>query len=343
MPINVMDVLRGDAFNMVSMSDESLQNVETYPQQLGAKKLTMVERIRTASVMIESYDGTLQLVPITQRGEPLPKRKQGKRTVRQFETVRVGQGDKIRASELAFARDFGSEDLAQQALAEEMRRRQGGPDGLIPNCELTLEMMRLNMLRGLLVDTDGDVIEDFYDAFGIAKAPVLNIDFANLSEGALRELIEDKVGRHMKRNAKGARYNRIGAEVGEGTWNALMKNPEFRETYKIAQEGNKLRESTLQKTIHFAGVDWEEYFGTDDNTTVAMEEDEIRFYPTGGNMFREVIAPGESFPDQGQLGKDWYSRVIPDDKRDEFVELEAMTYRLYVPTRLAMLVEGRAV
>ena len=81
------------------------------------------------------------------------------------------------------------------------------------------------------------------------------------------------------------------------------------------------------------GMVWKNYRGTDDGSTVAIKSDECHVFPTNTRgAFKRVFAHGESFDDLGQKGKRYYANTIRDVKRDQFVELEAMTYPLLVCT-----------
>lgn len=335
----ILNIFENDAFSLASMS-EGISKVDTVPDQLGRAGIFMPDPIRTNLMAFEIYNGTVTPVPVTRRGDPMPKRQDGTRKKVHFETVRVAEQDVIRADELAFVTMINDPEQKIRAVQQEIARRQAGPDGLMGRCETTLELMRLGAISGKLLDHAGNTLYDFFSELEETEAAVLYLDIANTLEGEIRSKIENNVVRHMRRNAKGARFTGIGAICGEQAWDKLMASKEFRERYKATEDAKALHEATVGTTVNFAGVEWEEYFGTDDNSTVALAADEIRFFPKGGNVYRHVLSPGETFGDLGTLGQPWYSRVIPDRDRDTHVTLEMMTYPLFVNTRPGMIRKG---
>lgn len=340
----IMDIFNNDAFQLASLLT-AVERVETVPGQLGRQGLFAPNPIRTATVGIEERDGTLALIKTSQRGEPLEQRTDSPRRMRHFETVRIAKGDRILASELQFLRQFGTEDQVVQMQAE-IARRLDGPAGLVSEVEMTWEHMRLGAIQGVLTDADGSVIYNWFDEFGITQSAEVNFDLGNASpaSGALRKLVQDKVVRAMRRSAKGARYTQIRALCGAEFFDKLVAHPEVRETYLNQQEAAQLREGYDGQQVNFAGVVWEEYIGTDDGSTVAIDPAKVRFYPAGaGNsVFEVAYSPGEKFADLGQVGQPIYPDIVPDLKRDHYVDLEVYSYPLYICKRPELLLRGKA-
>jgi len=339
----ILNIFDNDAFSLASMS-EAIRKVEYVPRTLGNMNLFTPEPIRTRQVGIEMKDNGINLIPLSRAGEPLHEKTFGKAKIVTFDTYRVAESTTIRADELAFLRQFGTDDQMIAAAQEEIAARQVGPGGLIDDIDLTLEHMRLGCLMGQLIDHDGSVVEDFYNAFGIALPAEIMLDLANTAEGNLRMKIEQNIIRPMRRNAKGARFSQVLAFCGDEAWDKLMANPEVRQSYVVQQAGEALRAPTLDSTLQFAGVTWTNYVGTDDNTTVALEADEIRFFPggAGNTVFRHVMSPGETFADLGSRGQPLYSRMIIDRDRDSWVKPEVLTYPTFLNTRPEMMRRGRS-
>jgi hypothetical protein len=227
----------------------------------------------------------------------------------------------------------------------ELARRLDGPSGLVAEVEMTWENMRLGAVQGILTDADGSTIYNWFDEFGITQATEVDFDLDNASpaSGVLRKTIQDKVVRAMRRIAKGARYNEIRALCGSAFFDDLIAHPEVRESYLSQVAANELREGYDGTEFRFGGVVWEEYVGTDDNSTVAVGTDKVKFFPSGsGNTVFEVAwSPGESFSHLGQLGEPIYPMVVPDMDRDQFVDLEVYSYPLFICKRPEMLLRGK--
>ncbi|MEJ1365630.1 MAG: major capsid protein [Candidatus Sedimenticola sp. (ex Thyasira tokunagai)] len=338
-----MDIFNQDAFSLASML-QAVERVDTKPDRLGSLGIFTPNPIRTAIVSVEERAGTLALIKTSARGAPLDQRKTEKRNMRNFETKRIAKGDRILASELQFVRQFGTEDQLAE-LQVELARRLDGPSGLVAEVEMTMENMRLGAVQGILADADGSPIYNWFTEFGITQATEVDFDLDNSSpaSGVLRKTVQDKVVRAMRRKAKGARYSGIRALCGSAFFDDLIAHPEVRETYLNQQGASELREGYDGISFTFGGVTWEEYVGTDDNSTVAIDTDKVKFFPegTGNTVFEMALSPGEQFSHLGQLGQPYYPMVVPDMKRDQYVDLEVYSYPLFLCKRPEMLLRGK--
>lgn len=338
----MLNIFQNDAFGVAGML-AAIEKSETVPQRLGSLNLFTPNPIREKIVGIEMRNNGISLIKTSLRGEPLSQGTQSKRNKRFFETGRIGKGDKILASELAFVTQFGSEEQVLQVQAE-IARRLSGPGGLLNDVEATFEHMRLSALNGILLDSDLSVIYNFYDEFGIIENAEIGFDLRNVADGELEQMVNAQVLRPMRIKSKGARYSEVRAECGSEFFDELIKTKEVRERRKSDRENGIDNDSYLGRKVFFAGVLWEEYVGTDDGTTVAVDVDKVKFYPSGlGNtVFEHVQSPGEAFEDIGQLGKAVYAEINVEQKeRPTYAELEAIAYPLFLNKRPEMIFKGR--
>lgn len=335
----LLDIFGNDAFSMVSMS-EAIDKMDTVPGHLGSLGVFNERGIREEKVAIEKRENTLSVIQTTPRGAPLPNRGRTLTNIRDFRTVRVGQQDRILASELQFIRGFG-EEMQVKMLQEEIAQRMGL---LLADLQTTLENMRLGAVQGIVTDADDSTIYNYFTEFGISQPSELAFDLANKASGALREFAQKNVVRVLRRKAKGAMIQRIYALCGDDFWDLLLKNAEFRETYLNQVQARELRNGYDLEEVDFAGITWANYVGTDDNSTVAVSATEVKFIPMGpSNIFETVYAPGETFADIGQLGKQFYARVIPEPgTRDTYVDLEVLSYPLHIARRPDLLLRGKS-
>ena len=338
----ILDIFNNDAFSMTSML-ESVEQMDYRPGALGAKGIFTGTPVRTETVAIESRDGVLGLIQTSERGSPLEQRMTEKRKLRQFATTRIAKGDRITASELAFLRGMGEEQQVQ-SVQEEIARRLSGPAGLVSEIELTLEHMRLGAVQGIVLDADGSEIVNWYDEFGVAPATEIAFDFANATEGEIRKTCT-QITRAMKRAAKGAWVpgTSIHSLCGDDFWDALVSHPEIRQLFLNRDQSKYVEGGGSYEQFTYGGITFENYQGTDDNSTVAIAPAEAKFFPVGApGAFLEVYSPGEMFEHIGQLGQRLYPMIVRDEKRDMYADLEAYSYPLHVCTRPAMLQSGRA-
>jgi hypothetical protein len=326
-----MDVFKADAFSMMSLL-AAIENIDFNPQFLGSLNLFEDAPQRTRVVAVESRNDELALIQTSPIGAPLPQRSPDHRKLRNFNTVRLAKGSRIMAEELQGIRQFGSETELQQVQVEVARRL-----ALInQDLELTWEYHRLGAVQGLLLDADNSVIYNFFDEFGVSQPAAVPFNFDTLAVGEVRPLIESIV-RAIKRAAKGAFVTgtRIQAIVGDDFWDGLVNHEEVRQTYLNYQAAATLREGTAFGTFPFAGVDWTNYQGTDDNSTVAVGTGEAKFFPVGApGLFKTAWAPGESMDTVNQLGRPLTPMILPDvSGRNAFVDVELYSYPLYLCTR----------
>jgi hypothetical protein len=328
----IFNIFENDAFSLASMS-AAIDQVEYVPQTLIGSGVFNDEPIRTEITGIESREGKISIVDFSERGSERESRdKTTPAKIAWVKTPRLSLTSKIMASELAFLREFGTEDQIKQ-VQKEISRRQFGPNGLVADVDLSLERMAMGCLNGKILNKAGDIVFDYFSLLGRTESAGITLDLTNLSDGALRMEITQKILRPMRRKAYGARFQYLRAFCGKNAFDKLNKNPEYYATYLAQQAGAELRASYFEKPVMFASVEWVEYIGDNDDV-VTVNDDEIKFVPWGTNdIYSRVMSPGESFEMQNTLGQKLYSSVIPDRDRNEFVTIDVATYSLLVNKR----------
>ena len=335
----ILDVVNQDPFKQISMT-EAVNKIEFVPNQLGALGIFTLAPIRSAMIALDVRSGKIRLVAITQRGEPVESRdKRRKAQFKYFATNRLALKDRINASDLAFLREFNTADQPKQLSTEIALRQNGGGNGLMADIDLTKEFQRLGAIRGKLYDTDGTLLQDYFVEMGVVEPSVLSINFTTLVDGQLRTYIINNVKRYMERNTKGAKFSKIIGLCGSDAYDKLHENAEFRVAHLAQIAAQELLNDHTEKPTKFAGVEWTEYKGTDDNTTLALGDDDIIFIPAGMNntVYKEVVSPGEKFSHIGQLGKAFYAWMKWDQDDDpEWVDIYVACYPLMLNTRPEM-------
>lgn len=336
-----IDIFKSNAFSTVSITD-ALNNVPFQPTRLGEMNIFMPRPVRTTSVAVEERDGSLALIATSPRGAPLDERTNDKRKIRDFRTVRVAKHDRLTADEVQNIRAFGSETELMQVV-DEVNRRMNGPSGLMRDVELTWENMRLGAVQGIVVDADGtSIINNWFTEFGISQAAEIDFDLDNASpaSGAVRKKCDQVVRQMMKAAAGGwiPGQTYVHALCGDTFWDDLTAHSEVRQTYLNTQQAAELRGGTAYQSFQYGGIVWENYRGTDDGSTVAVDTDKAKFFPVNSNgVFQVAWSPAETFDYVNTPGQPVYGMVLPDDKRNAHVDLEVYSYPLFMCTRPAML------
>jgi len=327
-----MDVFKADAFSMASLL-AALTNVDYKPQFLGSLNLFEDAPQRTRTVMVESRDDQLALIQTSAIGAPLAQLSADKAKVRDFRTVRIAKQSRIEADELQDIRAFGEESELKQVQVEVARRLTR----LTSDVELTWEHHRLGAVQGILADADGSALVNYFTEFGVVQPTEVAFDFTTLIDGALRSLIESAIVRPLIRAAKGAftTGSRIVALVGDDFWDAFIANSEVRTSYLNWEAAASLRDATAFSTFRYAGVEWVNYRGTDDGSTVAIGAADAKFFPVNApGTFKVAWAPAEFLPVVNQPGVPIRPLTLPDPSgRDAFVDIEVYSYPLFLCTR----------
>lgn len=341
-----MDIFSNDAFSAVSLTT-AINAVSHKPEILGRMNLFATKRVRTDRVAVEQRGQTLSLVPTSQRGAPLEELEVGRRTIRDFRTVRIAKGSTITADEIQGIRAFGSESELKQVQTEVMERLVALRDDI----ELTWEHMRLGAIQGVLTDADGSTIYNWFDEFGVTQAAEIDFDLDNATptSGALFKKC-DQVVTQMRQAAQGAftAGTRVIGLCGSNFWRDLIAHPEIQKLWELTtlygdQTGLRaLIGNDIGTPIEYGGVTFVRYWGTDDDSTVAIGADKCRFFPMGArDAFEVAWAPMESFEFVNTPGQELYSIMVRDEQRNMWARPELYSYPLMICTRPAMLQRAR--
>jgi hypothetical protein len=333
-----LDVFKGDAFATFELT-QALNNVPYDPNYLESLKIFEPMPVRTEHFAVESRDNTLNLLPTTPRGSPFTSTTDVKRNLRYFPTVRVANRDRLEASEIQNVRAFGSDTELMQIQDEVMRKMMN----LRNNQNLTHENMRLGAVQGIVTDSDGSVIRNWYTEFGVTQPTEITFGLGSAQTGGIRTAC-DGVVRAMARAAKGAWVDGQSYAMGlasDAYWDELVANAETRATYLNQQEAADLRTGTAYQTFKYGGIVFVNYRGTDDNSTVSVPSGKCKFFPVNApGVFKQAMSPGESFDWVNTLGQPFYVRQTVDDEDNAYVDLKLASYPLYVCTKPLMLQRG---
>lgn len=337
-----MDIFNDDAFSLVTMTDkvEKLPTVPTFLGSLGI--FGEGEGVATDIVSIEERGMVLSLIMTSERGTAPPMGTTDKRRLRHFTIPRVAKGDQVFAREIQGIREFGKEgDLmtAMRLIAQKQVK-------LKTEYDLTMEFHRLGALQGVLLDADGSVIYNFFDEFGITQPTEIDFDLDNASpaEGALSVKIAQ---------AKRAAIRALGHSFvpgvtrflwlcGDTFYDQFKAHSEVRETYLNWEGAANLRSATVFDTFRFGEMEWHNYQGTDDNTTVAIASTQCKLVVLGvPGLYRRYNGPGESMDLVNTIGRPIYSELIRDLQRNQWAQPEIYSYPLHMVARPEVLLRGR--
>lgn len=332
-----MDIFEGDAFSVIELT-RALENIPFKPAMISGSGLFSERGVRSRTVVIESRNGTLSLIPFSERGGGYDQQLPEKREVRAFVCRQFKKQDVLWASEIQGIREFGTESITQQTQAEVARRMKR----LRSDAEATFEYHFLNALQGVVKDPlDGSTVIDFATEFAITPAVEVDFDLDNTSPGsgvlrkrcqAMIESVEESLG------GLAVGPVQLRAECGSAFFADLVAHKEIRETYLNTAAANELRGRVVDE-VTFGGITFRRYGG---NSTIGVPTDKAIFYPQGiEGLFEIYFAPADTFETVNTLGLPLYARTIPDRQRDEWVRLEIESNPLPICTRPQVLRSAR--
>lgn len=172
------------------------------------------------------------------------------------------------------------------------------------NHSVTLEFIRLGMLRGLIKDGKGRVLYDLFNVFDITKKTV---DFTLGTDGTnIREKCEE-VNDHVMTNLKGETSSGVEALVSPTFFGKLIDHPNVEKFWLQAQNSAEHRQLSRDRrggnwgrVFEFGDILWREYKGSlpvkAANGTISqvanVEAQKAHAYPTGTQeMIRTFEAP----------------------------------------------------
>ncbi|MCF3934340.1 major capsid protein [Acuticoccus sp. M5D2P5] len=331
-----MDIFNSSAFSMTSLTG-AIDKVDYVPQLLGQLGIFEPMPVRTRTVWVDRRDGALTLIPTSPTGAPPEELVKDDRDAVALKATRLAKGFTLYAEEVQGIRAFGSETEFMQVQAEYLRRMAD----VRTDMELTHEYHRLGALQGVLLDADGStVIYDYFDEFGVAEAAAINFEL-DVDTTDVHKAIKDLV-RSMIRASRGAFTpgTTIHAICGDDFYDALVSHPNVEKFYLNQQAARELQAAQGQvwESFRLGGVTFHNYRGTDDNSTVAIDTDEAKFFPVGARgVFKKAMAPAEFGPYVNTMGQDVYAMNIPDRDRQAWTRGEQYSYPLYLCQRPEVL------
>lgn len=331
-----MDVFKQDAFSAISLT-EAVRRSQTIPGLIGSLGLFMPKPVRTRTVAIEVKGSTLNIIQSSEPGAPRTRRANNKREILDLRTRRFEESSRVTAEELQGIRAFGSE-TELKTLQKEIAERQ---QDCIDDLAATKERLYLGCINGEVLDADDSSIVDYYDTFDIARPS--EIDFSWSSRTGCKKFVAANIKRPMLRALGGVAPSgmRIVALCGDDFFDDLQENGEYRDTFKNTERASKLLEDTAFESVEAWGVTWINYKGTDDNSKVAIPVDQAKFFPVGvRGLFQEAFSPAPTFEFVNTKGQEWYSRVVVDNDRGEWADIEIESHRLPICTRPEALLQG---
>lgn len=345
----LIDVFADDAFGVVSLTN-TINEIDHIPGRAGALAFVGTsEGISTTDAVIEMQDDALSIIPTSVRGAPPPKLSPASpRKMLKLTVPHIPLEETINADSLQNVRAFGTNELVSPEAEVNKRLLR-----MARRLDLTLEHHRLGALCGRITDKDGSVLNDLFIEFDILNsqgqhAPEefefpLDDYSASTVDNAVRVVCQ-RIARFMRRKAKAVLppNAKIWAFCGDEFFDKFVSHPSVKEAYDGYEAARKaLGEGFAFGVFEFGDVFFENYQGTDDNTTVAIAPDECRFFFSGTpELYSENYAPANFMEAVNSPGLPRYAKLAPDARFNQFVELHVQSNPLPFCLRPQTLCKG---
>lgn len=339
-----MDVFRQDAFSAQNLT-AGIDRAGYTPMMLGQIPNLFVPpplgQPRSKAIFVEERDNEPVLIQTSVRGsEPTTGRTDEKtRKVTPFLIPRLTRKRRIEASEVAGIRSFGQLTV-MQSLQDMVARKQ---QLIQADLATTWENMRLGAVQGIVKDADGATIYNYATAFGQSiPAEVTWTLSSTVDDGSISTQC-NVTRRGILRAVKGQGGMNVAVHgiASDTWWDAFRGSAEVRKTFQ-AQEALRNQQGTGWKSFDYGDITFWNYRGTDDNSTVAVPDKKVKFFPAGAGIFQEVFAPAdEKFQFIDTPGQAAYSWIVTDMQRDMWADVEMYSYPLFMCTQPSALAQGK--
>lgn len=338
-----LNVFKSDAFTEIELT-ASINLLDYVPSFLGSLGMFRIRPTNLTSVFIEQRGDKLVLVPNTPRGG-VPKPLQHttstqKRKGRSFDLYHLPQEDFLPADEIQGVRAFGSQSDLELAMGKVQEKQEG----MRRNIELTWENLMLGAVKGVIYDADGStVLHDLFDEFDVIQETEVDFDLDNATPASGAVLAKcDDVTRLITKNLLGVNpATRIIGLCGDTFWNQLVAHAEVRATWLNWTAAQNLRQGTAFRTMSYGGIEWFNYRGTNDGTTVAVSATKAHIFPVGvPGLWDMYFGPANKNSFVNTLGIPFYSFLYVDQE-DRGVKVEAQSNPLPICTQPKVLIKAK--
>lgn len=273
--------------------------------------------LSTTYVGLERQNWSLNLLPATERGAPGTQGSRGKRDKKLFEIPQITHGDSVKVADIQNLRGFGSmapmmlDDVVTQKLVT-----------IAAKHFVTHEWHKLGAMQGQILDSDGSVMLDLYNEFGITK-PVAAFGGGVDIPARLRT-----VKRQMERNLQGEVMTGVACLASYEFMEMLFTDAKISAAYNNAmaawQAFIAMNPTLSDRRFSFTvqEITFMEYDATFSSIAADGTTSIQRGIPSGGAIFFPIgtqstffqyCAPGDFAEAANMPGQIFYAKEKPDE------------------------------
>ncbi|KPQ06194.1 MAG: Phage major capsid protein E [Rhodobacteraceae bacterium HLUCCA12] len=281
--------------------------------RLGQMGLFRFEGVTQRSVIIEQYEGQLNLLPTVPWGAPATVGSREGRSMRSFAVPHIPHDDVITVMDIQGQAALGA-PAEVDPMAEVMNRKL---TLMRRKHAQTREYMEINALRGIVKDGRGTTLYNYFNEFGLSQ---ISVDFVLGTSGTNVQAKCREVVRAVEDNLLGETMTSVHALVSPEFFDKLIGHPKTEEAYKFyAATGAQPLRQDVRRNFPFAGILFEEY-----NASVTLAgggserlvpSSEGVAFPLGTmDTFTSYGAPADLLEAANTIGQEMYARQLIEPK-----------------------------
>jgi len=225
-----------------------------------------------------------------------------KRVRRTFETAHLPVSAQVLPSEIQNVSQFGesgtSVDVQAQVINDKLQ-------GLQNSLEATREWQRIGALRGKVLDADGSVLVDLYDAFGVTKKEI-SVALSNADTNVLSSVLQAK--RHAEAKLGGTLVSGFKAFCGPVWFDKFTGHAKVKEAFANYQGAQDRLGGDNRQGFVFGGVEFIEYNAQVSGQTF-IPEDVAQVFPVGTGIYALYNAPANYNETVNTRGLPFYAKA----------------------------------
>lgn len=312
MPDLILNPFESDAFNMIAMT----RNINKFPNQysrLQQMGLFSEEGVPTRSVMLEWYEGVINLLTSQPEGAPGALNVSGKRKVASLTIPHYPLDDVVKPAEYAGVREFGSSNQLQTAATVMARKLMGMKN----KHDITKEWLMMGALKGIIYDGDmATVLANLYGTFRVQQKTVwFDLDTSTTDVEGKCEEVTTWIREHL--------YGEMMTGVHSMVSRTFMRKLKSHDFVLAFRERNPRSQDALlsaedrSRFFEFGGIMFEQYDAKAPTTAGGSNNDFIsagegHAFPLGTmDTFKLYNAPADFNETVNTLGLPYYAKQEP--------------------------------
>lgn len=289
-----------DLFTVAALT-ASVNKLPTIPTKANELGIFDEKGVRTTSVVIDEREGRLVLVPNTSRDDdPKPVKSSG-RARRTFETLHLPISRPLLPSALQGMAGFGEEQMPINAQATIINDHL---QELKNSIDATREHLRIGALCGKLLDSDGSVLYDLYDEFGVEQEKA-TVTLSSANTDVRKACLDAK--RHSEKKLGGVVVKGFASFCGPDWFDAFTEHSKVKAAYANYQQAQDRLGGDMRSGFTFGGITFIEY-----DVTVSgrrfIPADVAQVFPIAQGVFRMFNAPANYNEAVNTVGLPFYGK-----------------------------------